>query len=233
MLTYLSERYRVLSGIDSKLGKIYQFRICIKNVHPTVWRRVLVNEFTSLADFHYIIQILMSWSDTHLHCFNIRNKEFGIYHDGGMQFEDDPRKIYLGDFNFYVNERFIYEYNFNDDWELEIRVEKILTTNKNQSYPICISGEGATPPEDCGGHSEYVELAAQYNPNEIERHLSEIRKRAELGTLELEYIRSVIGTLSYWANIHECKTKSINQWLTQYASGNIDWDDYIGWEVAA
>jgi hypothetical protein len=165
-----------LSKIDSKLGKIHQFRISVKNLYPPIWRRLLVNEFTTLADFHYILQIIMSWSDTHLHCFNIRGKEFGTYHDGGLAFDDDPKKILLADFNFYVSERFTYEYNFSDDWELEIRLEKSLPQNKKQIYPTCIAGERAGPLEDCGGHEEFTELLAQYNPLEIDRHLSEMQK---------------------------------------------------------
>ena len=105
-----------MNKVPSKFDKVYQFYISIKDVHPKIWRRILVADTTSLDDFHYIIQIVMSWSDTYLHCFNIRGKEFGINHDGGMEFADDPEEIRLGDFDFYVNERFGYEYNFNDNW---------------------------------------------------------------------------------------------------------------------
>lgn len=191
-----------------------------------------MSESTSLVDFHYILQIIMSWSDTHLHCFNIRGKEFGIYRDGGLDFDDDPREILLADFNFYAGERFIYEYNFNDGWELEIRLEKILPQDKKQIYPTCAAGERAGPLEDCGGHEEFAELSAQYNSLEIERHLLEIQKAIKKGKIELEYIKSVMQTLSYWINVTEFKRISTNQWLKQYTEGNIDWDDYIDKEVA-
>ncbi len=29
------------------------------------------------------------WSNTYLHCFNIRRKEYGIEYEGGMDFEDN------------------------------------------------------------------------------------------------------------------------------------------------
>ena len=137
----------------------------------------------------------------------------------------------LTDFNFYAGERFIYEYNFNDDWELEVRLEKILLQGKKQVYPICIAGERVGPLKDGGGHEESTELLEQYNPIEIERHLSEIGKGIKRGDIELEYIKSVIGTLSYWINANEFKTISTNQWLKQYTERSIDWDDYIDKEI--
>ena len=48
------------------------------------------------------------------------------------------------------NERFSYIYDMGDHWEHEIRVEAINPPAK-KSYPICVGGSGACPPEDCGG----------------------------------------------------------------------------------
>ena len=45
---------------------IYQFRLSIKDISPAIWRRVLVRSDSTLADLHYIIQILMSWSNFYL-----------------------------------------------------------------------------------------------------------------------------------------------------------------------
>ncbi|QTR51813.1 plasmid pRiA4b ORF-3 family protein [Candidatus Thiothrix anitrata] len=36
---------------------------------PPIWRRVLVNSSSSLADLHWIIQIAMGWTNSHLHQF--------------------------------------------------------------------------------------------------------------------------------------------------------------------
>ena len=43
----------------------------------------------------------------------------------------------LRDFEFYINERFTYEYNFFVNWELEMRIEKELeVTGLKNNYPI-------------------------------------------------------------------------------------------------
>ena len=39
-----------------------------------------------------------------------------------------------------------------------ITLEKILPCDKDLSYPRCIQGEQACPPEDCGGVWEYKEI---------------------------------------------------------------------------
>jgi hypothetical protein len=47
--------------------------------------------------------------------------------------------------------RFIYDYDFGDSWEHEIVVEKLPQAELDQIYPVCLEGQSACPPEDCGG----------------------------------------------------------------------------------
>jgi Plasmid pRiA4b ORF-3-like protein len=42
-------------------------------------------------------------------------------------------------------------YDFGDRWEHELLVEKILPRDEGKSYPLCLAGKRACPPEDCGG----------------------------------------------------------------------------------
>ncbi|PKL77037.1 MAG: hypothetical protein CVV27_07245, partial [Candidatus Melainabacteria bacterium HGW-Melainabacteria-1] len=55
---------------------------------------------------------------------------------------------------------FLYEYDFNDGWEHELLVEKIrpIPDQEAEQYPLCLEGENACPPEDCGGIFGYYEL---------------------------------------------------------------------------
>jgi hypothetical protein len=59
--------------------------------------------------------------------------------------------IKLSDLCLRVKEKFLYEYDFIDQWRHLIRVEAILPSEADQRYPVCISGKRAAPPEDCGG----------------------------------------------------------------------------------
>ena len=51
-----------------------------------------------------------------------------------------------------------YEYDFGDGWVHEIKLEKILPVMPDCKYPICIDGERACPPEDCGGVGGYEDF---------------------------------------------------------------------------
>ena len=54
--------------------------------------------------------------------------------------------------------RFLYTYDFGDGWEHELAIEKTLPAEAEKSYPACIAGKRACPPEDCGGVWGYQEL---------------------------------------------------------------------------
>lgn len=55
-------------------------------------------------------------------------------------------------------QKFSYLYDFGDNWEHSLIVEKILEGKDVQEMPICLAGERACPPEDCGSVPGYYEL---------------------------------------------------------------------------
>ena len=54
-------------------------------------------------------------------------------------------------------ERFLYEYDFYDQWVHELRLEKKLPLSAKRFYPVCVDGAHLSPPEDCGGARAYME----------------------------------------------------------------------------
>jgi len=54
--------------------------------------------------------------------------------------------------------KFDYCYDFGDNWEHSVIVEKILDKDSSKKYPICIAGEMSCPLEDCGGVWGYYEM---------------------------------------------------------------------------
>ena len=83
---------------NSKQLVIYQLKIFILDISPMIWRRVKVRSDSSIADLHYIIQIAMGWTDSHLHRFVIHGKDYGVAQIGGINFTDDPTEIKIADF---------------------------------------------------------------------------------------------------------------------------------------
>jgi hypothetical protein len=92
-------------GSQEKEVFVYQFRVCLREISPAIWRRLLVRSDSAIADLHYTLQIAMGWDDFHLHQFIIHGKRYGISKIGGIWFADDPKQARLGDFRFRVKER--------------------------------------------------------------------------------------------------------------------------------
>ncbi|MCT8350059.1 plasmid pRiA4b ORF-3 family protein [Photorhabdus temperata] len=126
--------------------KTYIVKVALRGISPMVWCRFRLSGETSLAAFHYIIQIAQGWPDDHLHQFRIYGKNYGISYSGGIGFPDNPYKITLDDFEFDADDRFTYEYNFFEHWLHDIRIETVLE-NSNLKSPFCLAGNrmpGAT-----------------------------------------------------------------------------------------
>ncbi len=199
--------------------QIYQFRLRIKGVSPMIWRRILMRSDSSIADLHFCIQIVFGWSDTYLNQFIIYGKPYGVYHDGGISFSDNPRQVYLRDFQFKGKEKFMYEYNFFDHWEHEIRLEQQLPIDSKKIYPCCIGGARATPIEDCGGPDAFMALDDHYSPWRIEEQALESVMRYQQGKEELTDVQDTFQTLKYWVSRHQLNRRAVNNRLRRYAQG--------------
>jgi hypothetical protein len=125
---------------------------------PLFWRRLLGRNDSTIADLHYTLQISMGWDDFHLHQFIIRGKRYGESRMDGLLFSDNPRRIRLGDFQFRLKDRFLYKYDFTDGWQHEIPIENELPLDPKKTYPVCIGGDRAAPPEDCVSARAFMAL---------------------------------------------------------------------------
>ncbi|GAB3956660.1 plasmid pRiA4b ORF-3 family protein [Micromonospora vulcania] len=137
--------------------QIFQLKMTLVGVRPTVWRRVLVPAGYTLDRLHRVVQYAMGWRDCHLHSFDIDAVQYGEPDpDGELAFEDelDVRlDAVLG-----KGSRFSYLYDFGDWWEHDLVVEDALTADPDERYPVCLDGERACPPESVGGPSAYRAL---------------------------------------------------------------------------
>src|SRR6202521_5435756 len=73
---------------------VYQLRVVLRAVSPLIWRRVLVRSDPTIADLHMTLQTALGWTDEHLNRFVIHGREYGVWHDGGIGFRDNPRHVH-------------------------------------------------------------------------------------------------------------------------------------------
>lgn len=156
---------------------LYQLKISLRDIQPPIWRRVQVLSTATLGELHWIIQESMGWTNSHLHSFNIQGTEYGMsMPDFGMdEMEvEDEQTVLLNDIVPGDKFKFSYLYDFGDSWEHDILVEKILEADPKITYPICIQGKRACPPEDCGGvwgYQEFLEAIQDSNHPEHDEML--------------------------------------------------------------
>jgi hypothetical protein len=117
----------------------------------------------------------------------------------------------------------VYEYDFGDWWQHEVRVERHLSLDKKRIYPVCIAGKRAGPPEDCGGPSAFMQCRdeAPWEADELLERLSEDVKNRDLDSLrdQMELIRPLLE----WLTLDQFDRRKVNRRLKQYARGNDEW----------
>ncbi len=145
----------------------FLFKIQLNDISdPPVWRKVLVPETFTFERFHYVIQAAFGWEYSHLYEFSPGGygtfPTFGLTDGHGFSSEAnadyDAAKVKLSKVFTKANQYFIYIYDFGDSWEHEIFLETI--TKESPKKATLIAGEGACPPEDCGGPWGYEALKA-------------------------------------------------------------------------
>jgi hypothetical protein len=139
--------------------QIYQLRVTLEGVTPSVWRRLLVPGGYTLDRLHRVIQYAMGWQDCHLHSFDIGGVQYGEPDpDGELALRDelDARLDAVAK----TGDRFRYTYDYGDWWEHTVDVEAVWPADPEERYPVCVEGERACPPEDVGGTHGYRQLVA-------------------------------------------------------------------------
>jgi hypothetical protein len=135
-------------------GRIYQMTVTLKGIRPPIWRRVQAPGTLSLAAFHDVIQTVFGWTDTHLHQLVIAGRTYG-QPDNFDEAVEDESGVSLAQAAGTWTKRFLYVYDFGDNWEHEVAVEKIVAGNSGSERPLCLGGRRHRPPEDCGGPPGY------------------------------------------------------------------------------
>jgi len=138
---------------------IYQLKIGLKDSQPLIWRRIQVAKEIPFADLHHIIQNAMGWENAHLYRFSFKGIRIYDFQEdldyGANPKERDSTDTDLSEIITKVKSKFTYVYDFGDHWDHEIELEKILPEEEGKSYPLCLDGDRACPPEDCGGLWDY------------------------------------------------------------------------------
>jgi hypothetical protein len=187
---------------------ILQIKVTIDGITPKIWRRFLVKDNISFDELHNVIQTVMGWGNYHLYAFYLGKEEIGI---PDTDFRDNllnAKKIKLKD-KLSIKQKFGYVYDFGDNWEHILSVEKVMDNKDVTMAPTCLGGERAGPPEDCGSYPGYYELMKikknKKHPEYKERIVEWLGKDFDFEYFNLEEINKQLlklikadGRTRYW-----------------------------------
>jgi hypothetical protein len=154
-----------MAPTKAKTTSVHHLKVTLAYLEPPIWRRLAVPSHFTLGRLHLIIQWAMGWESSHLHAFQVGGKVYG----------DDPEspdesKVMVGGALPKKGAKAVYIYDFGDDWRHEITVEQVGTPDPKATYPTCIDGQRACPPEDCGGPPGYERLLEILGDPDHEEH---------------------------------------------------------------
>lgn len=131
--------------------------------------------------------------------------------------------MHLADFRFRLNERFLYEYDFGDLWQHEVRIERRLHIDGKRTYPVCVGGKRTAPPEDCGGPLSFMEKRERI-PQEVDARMWQIVEDVETGEIKVARGRlEEFLPLREWLRLDKFDRRAVNCRLKQYVNGDEQW----------
>ena len=138
-------------------SKIYELYVELEGIEPLIWRRLLVPATITLPKLHDLLQLAMSWTNSHLHSFTIENRTFGMADVDNFEELDmlDERRHTIAAVLGASTREFLYLYDFGDSWHHRITVKTLAHPNPDWHYPLCTGGARAAPPDDVGGPPGY------------------------------------------------------------------------------
>ena len=143
---------------------IARLRIELAGTDPLVWRRADVPLDLRLRRVHQVIQALFDWHGSHLHQFEATGRIYGLPEimgdDVAGQRPYSDKNAKLGTVLSRGADSFVYTYDFGDNWDHQVVVEKIFEPEHGMEYPLLVDGARQAPPEDVGGPPGFAAFLA-------------------------------------------------------------------------
>ena len=168
-----------------------QLKIMLQGSKPPIWRRFEVTNSINLMQLHHIIQDAFSLFDYHLHEFSLNNQVVD---------ENQEQQITLAQI-YTQTEHLEYTYDFGDNWEFTIILEKTKAQKNQGIQAICTAGKRGDIIEDIGGVPMMNHLAqtlkqGQPLPEYLAEFYDPILLKEQLETFDKNQINQNLKTLT-------------------------------------
>ena len=123
---------------------IVTLKIALRDIRPPVWRRLMVPGKMNLGQFSEVILAAMGWNGYHLHAFDIGGEQYGD--QSNTENVANENRLTLNHIVKSGLVRFVYTYDFGDDWDHVVMIEKPGPLSKAYSTPpVSLASATARP----------------------------------------------------------------------------------------
>ena len=182
---------------------VYQLKITLLGIEPPIWRRIQVPNTLLLCCLHEAVQAVFGWTDSHLHQF-VKDGQYWSDPEWYEDYEDieviDESRVRVGRVLKAEGESLRYDYDFGDNWQHEMTLERILPSPAVRPRPVCLGGERHRPPEDVGGTSGYEQfLGVIFDPTheEYEHYLAWVGGSFHPEDFDQRAVNEVLSQMSW------------------------------------
>ena len=140
---------------------VARIRIELRDLEPKIWRRVDVPLSSTMEALHHVIQASFRWQDYHWYEFAVSDRIYGLPIDDDIPSDRKTYKASAIRLKTLIErgvDRFLYVYDFGDDWRHDVIVEEVRDGDEDAEYPAFVDGARRCPPEDVGGTEGFMEF---------------------------------------------------------------------------
>jgi Plasmid pRiA4b ORF-3-like protein len=151
---------------------IHRLKVTLREVHPPIWRTIEVPSSIKLSELARVLEEAMGWHGGHLHAYMSGDVTYEIPDDEIVAFGKtvDERTVRLAQVMPFADSKMRWDYDFGDGWEHDVIVDAIGVRRSDVTYPLCVAGMRACPPDDCGGVWGYSNVLAALSDPEHPEH---------------------------------------------------------------
>lgn len=139
---------------------VYRFKVSL-TYQKDVWRTIDVRSDQTLVDLHYAIQDAFGWDDDHLYAFYLSGKAWDASTEyirpEGWNPGQRSARVRLDRLGLRPRKRFLYIFDFGDEWRHDVRVEKAGLSPDGGEYPRIVERHGEAPPQYGDEEEDYEE----------------------------------------------------------------------------
>jgi hypothetical protein len=157
-------------------GGIHIVTVSLHGAEPLLWRRLELPSAMTLDRLHQVLQLTFDWTDFGPHSHQTPYGEFGGPERPASRAlrraaeRGGDSAVTLAQAAGEEGAQIVYLYGYDDEWRVDITVDKIRPAAPGVAYPRCVSGQGEDNPGD--GYrgirefnAERAEFAADFGPD--------------------------------------------------------------------